>query len=162
LALLHALQDRYRPDPRVEGLDTLLNIAAAYPVERAAALTGIAPTRLMALIDTIRTASRATWHMSVGVNQGPFGTLCYIVLQALASLGGHLDSRGGVLFHPLGVWLAEIAQRCGFGATPECSRVGQFPSIFNSLPAGILADEILTPGPEQIRALLVVAGDPLM
>jgi anaerobic selenocysteine-containing dehydrogenase len=161
LTLLHALRERYRPDPRVEGLDALLNLAAAYPVERAAALTGIAPNRIMALTDTIRAARRATLHMSVGVNQGPFGTLCYIVLQALAYLSGHVDGQGGVLFHPLAVWLAEIAQRCGFGATPGCSRVGQFPSIFNTLPAGILADEILTPGPEQIRALLVVAGDPL-
>ena len=31
-----------------------------------------------------------------------------------------------------------------------------------SLPGGILADEILTPGPEQIRALIVVGGDPVM
>src|SRR2546428_1443252 len=161
LALVHALRDRYHPDPRVEGLDAMLDLAAAYPIARAAVLTGIAPARITDLINTIRTARRATFHMSVGVNQGPFGTLCYIVLQALAYLAGHVDCQGGVLFHPLAVWLAEIAQRCGFGATPGYSRVGQFPSIFNSLPAGILADEILTPGPEQIRALLVVAGDPL-
>ena len=31
LALLDALRDRYHPDPRVEGLDTLLNLAAVYP-----------------------------------------------------------------------------------------------------------------------------------
>ena len=73
LALLHALRDRYHPDPRVEGLDTLLDLAAAYPIERAAALTGIAPTRITDLTNTIRTARRATFHMSVGVNQGRSG-----------------------------------------------------------------------------------------
>ena len=91
--------------------------------------------------------------MSVGVNQGPFGTLCYIVLQALTYLSGHCDRQGGVLFHPLAVWVAEVAQRCGLGTTPDRSRVGQLLSVLNSLPGGILADEILTPGPEQIRAL---------
>ena len=99
--------------------------------------------------------------MSVGVNQGPFGTLCYVALQALTYLAGQCDRQGGVLFHPLAVWAAEAARRCGLGTTPVRSRVGQLPSVLNTLPGGILADEILTPGPEQIRALLVVAGNPL-
>jgi anaerobic selenocysteine-containing dehydrogenase len=161
LALLHALREQYHPDPRVEGLDTLLDLAAAYPIERAAALTGIAPAHITDLVNTIGTAHRATFHMSVGVNQGSFGTLCYIALQALTYLTGHCDRQGGALFHPLAVWAAEIARCCGLGTTPTRSRVGQFPSVLNSLPGGILAEEICTPGPEQIRALIVVAGDPL-
>ena len=161
LALLHALREQYHPDPRVEGLYTLLDLAAAYPIERAATLTGIAPARITELVNTIGTAHRATFHMSVGVNQGSFGTLCYIALQALTYLAGHCDRQGGVLFHPLAVWAAETARRCGLGTTSIHSRVGQFPSVLNSLPGGILADEICTPGPEQIRALIVVAGDPL-
>jgi anaerobic selenocysteine-containing dehydrogenase len=161
LALLDALRDHYHRDPRVEGLDTLLELAAAYPIARAAVLTGIAPARITDLIYTIRTAGCATFHMSVGVNQGAFGTLCYIALQALTYLAGQCDRQGGVLFHPLAVWAAEIARRYGLGTTPVRSRVGQLPSVLNTLPGGILADEILTPGPEQIRALIVVAGDPL-
>jgi anaerobic selenocysteine-containing dehydrogenase len=161
LALLQALRDRYHPDPRVEGLDILLDLAAAYPIERAATLTGITPTRITDLANTIRTARRATLHMSVGLNQGPFGTLCYIALQALTYLAGQCDREGGVLFHPLAVWAAEVARRYGLGTTPVRSRVGQLPSVLSTLPGGILADEILTPGAEQIRALLVVAGDPV-
>src|SRR5499426_546271 len=161
LALIDALRDRYHPDPRIEGLDTLLDLAAAYPIERAATLTGITPTCITDLANTIRTARRATFHMSVGVNQGSFGTLCYIALQALTYLAGQCDRQGGVLFHPLAVWVAAMARRCALGTTSVHSRVGQLPSVLSTLPGGILADEILTPGPEQIRALLVVAGDPL-
>jgi anaerobic selenocysteine-containing dehydrogenase len=161
LALIHALRDRCHPDPRVEGLDTLLDLAAAYPIARAATLTGIAPARITDLIHTIRTARRVTFHMSVGVNQGAFGTLCYIALQALTYLAGQCDRQGGVLFHPLAIWAAEVARHCGLGTTPVRSRVGQFSSVLSTLPGGILADEIFTPGSEQIRALLVVAGDPL-
>src|SRR5262249_51118890 len=146
---------------RIEGLDTLLDLAAAYPIERAAVLTGITSACITDLANIIRTARYATFHMSVEVNQGAFGTLCYIALQALIYLAGQCDRQGGVLFHPLAVWVAEVARRCGLGTTPVRSRVGQLPSVLNTLPGGILADEILTPGPEQIRALLVVAGDPL-
>jgi formate dehydrogenase len=161
LALLHALRQQYRPDPRVEGLHSLLDLAASYPVGRAAELTGIPAGRLHSLAETIRTARHVTLHMSVGVNQGPFGTLCYIALQALVYLAGHFDRQGGLLFHPLAVQVARFAQRWGVGTQPGSSRVGQFPSILDSLPAGILAEEILTPGAAQLRALLVIAGDPL-
>src|SRR5215471_9980924 len=63
LALIHALRDRYYPDPRVEGLDTLLDLAATYPIRRAADLTGIAAERIQALADLLRTARSATLHM---------------------------------------------------------------------------------------------------
>jgi len=162
LALLHTMRHLYRPDPRVEGLDTLLQLAAAYPPERAAALTGIPRARIDALATAIRTAPRATFHMSVGVNQGPFGTLCYLVLHALALLTGHCDRQGGWLFHPVAVWVAALLQRLGLEAGSVPSRVGHVPSVLGTLPGGLLAEEILTPGPEHIRALLVVAGNPLV
>jgi formate dehydrogenase len=162
LALLHALRDAYRPDPRVEGLERLLDLAAFYPLPRAAALTGIEPERLGELAEAIRHARRATFHMSVGVNQGGFGTLCYVALHALAYLSGHFDQRGGVLFHPLAVWLGELSRRYGVDTSSQHSRVGDFPSVLGTMPGGIMADEILTPGPEQIRALIVVGGNPVL
>jgi anaerobic selenocysteine-containing dehydrogenase len=162
LALLYSVRDLYRPDARVEGLPALLDVATAYPPERAAVLTGIPAEHIYALASALRTARRAALHMSVGVNQGPFGTLSYIALHALAYLTGHCDRQGGLLFHPLAVWMAEIACRLGAGMAPVTSRIGNFESILGTLPGGILADEILTPGGEQIRALLVVAGNPLL
>jgi formate dehydrogenase len=162
LALLHALRDRYRPAPEVEGMETLLGLAADYPTARAAMLTGITPARIDDLADALRNARAATLHMSVGVNQGAFGTLCYVVLHALAYLSGNFDRGGGVLIHPLAVALAEIGRRVGVGTFTRHSRVDDFSSILFSLPGGILADEILTSGSGQIRALIVVGGDPVM
>jgi anaerobic selenocysteine-containing dehydrogenase len=99
--------------------------------------------------------------MSVGVNQGAFGTLCYVALQALAYLAGSFDQRGGVLFHPLAVLFGEVAQRLGLADVGPYPPVGPMARIFASLPAGIMADAILTPDPERLRALIVVGGDPL-
>jgi formate dehydrogenase len=161
LALINELRDQYDPQPTVTGLEPLLELAADFSVQRTAALTGLASTQIERLAELIRATPRTTFHMSVGVNQGPFGTLCYVALQALAYLSGNFDRPGGMLFHPLAVLAAQFTRRLQIGTGSTRSRVGNFPSVLDTLPGGILADEILTPGPEQIRALIVVAGDPV-
>ena len=156
LALLHELRDLARPNARVSGLDELLQVAAEYPAERAVLLTGIPLERIHALASSIRQAERATFFLSVGVNQGPFGTLSAVALQALAYLSGNFDRQGGLLFQPWVVVLGWL-----FRLSPQRSRIGAYLSNAGGLPAGILPDEILTPGEGQIRALIVMSGNPL-
>jgi anaerobic selenocysteine-containing dehydrogenase len=155
-ALLHELRDLARPHACVSGLDELLEVAAEYPAERAALLTGIPLERIRALASSIRQAERATFFLSVGVNQGPFGTLGSVALQALAYLSGNFDREGGLLFQPWGVVLGWL-----FRLSPQRSRIGAYISNAGGLPAGILPDEILTSGDGQIRALIVMCGNPL-
>lgn len=161
LSLLDELRELYRPGPHEEGLASLLQLAADYPAARTSALTGIDPATVRRLANDIRTAHGATFHMSVGVNQGPFGSLCYVALQALAYLSGNFDRRGGLLFHPWAGLGADLMRRLGVAVQPGRSRVGNLPTVMETLPGGILADEILTPGPERIRALIVIGGDPV-
>lgn len=160
LALLGRCADRAPNDARVEGLDTLLALAREVTPARAAAATGLSERAIEELAQAIAT-SRTALHMSVGVNQGPFGTLAYVALQALAFVTGNYDARGGSLFSPLATAGARLARRAGFFVREDRSRIGGFPTVFDSLPGGILADEILTDGPERVRAMIVVAGDPL-
>lgn len=42
------------------------------------------------------------------------------------------------------------------------SRIGNFPPLLESYPAAIMADEIITPGKDSIKAMIVIAGDPLL
>jgi formate dehydrogenase len=156
LALLHELRDLAQPHRSVSGLEELLQLAAEYPPERAAILTGIPLERTRALAASIRQAKRATFFLSVGVNQGTFGTLSSVALQALAYLSGNFDRAGGLLFQPWGVVLGWL-----FHLKPQRSRIGGYLSNAGGLPAGILPDEILTPGDGQIRALIVMSGNPL-
>jgi hypothetical protein len=44
----------------------------------------------------------------------------------------------------------------------EESRIGGYTSVNDAFPGGILADEILTPGDRQVRALFVTGGNPLV
>src|SRR5262249_12605458 len=114
------------------------------------------------LADRIDRANGCSLHMSVGVNQGPFGTLAYVALHAIAFVTKNLDRRGGLLFHPLAVRGADFARRLGLFSEQRTSRVGGFTSVMDTLPGGILADEILTEGEDRVRALVVVSGDPLL
>lgn len=161
LALLGLFADRPYPREHVEGMDRLLALARSITPARAARVTGIGATEIRELAAAIDRARGVAFHMSVGVNQGPFGTLSYIALQALALLSGNYDRRGGSLFSPLAVKGARIARAAGFFGAGPASRIGGFPRVFDSLPGGILADEILTEGKERVRALIVIAGDPL-
>jgi anaerobic selenocysteine-containing dehydrogenase len=160
-ALLRELRHLGRPDDRVEGLEELLALADAVTPKRAAEATGLSRESIERLAQRIAASPSTTFHLSVGVNQGPFGTLCYVALHALAYLTGNLDRAGGLLFHPLSVKMADAFRVMGIGRARHRSRIGGFESVLDALPGGILADEILTPGDEKIRAMVVIAGDPL-
>ncbi len=41
-------------------------------------------------------------------------------------------------------------------------RLGNIPLVMDTVPAGVLADDILTPGAGQLKALLVTSGNPLL
>lgn len=161
LALLGLLSDRGADDDRVAGLETLLALAREVTPERAEAACGVPAARIRELAREIDRAKGVAFHQSVGVNQGPFGTLTYVALQALALVTGNYDARGGSLFSPIGVWGARLARAVGLFTSQARSRVGDFPTVFDSLPGGVLADEILTEGPDRVRALVVIAGDPI-
>jgi formate dehydrogenase len=160
--LLSALLARLAPDDTgIPGMDELVTHARRIPLELVTARTGIAPERLDDLVGRIDRAPRTAFHMSVGVNQGGFGTLCYVLLQALARVTGNFDRPGGLLVHPFAPPLAQGFSRAGLDEV-RTSRVGAFDSNMGTLPAAIMADEILEPGPERIRAMIVIAGDPLL
>jgi anaerobic selenocysteine-containing dehydrogenase len=155
LAILHGLQDQHQPDDP-PGMTELLTLAAQYPAQRAAALTGIPVERIHDLVHQFRTVKRATLFNGVGVNQGPFGMVSVITMQAIAYLSGNFDRQGGLLFQPWADMLQILV-----GLRPQTSRIGDFMSHAGGLPCGILPDEILTQGDGQIRALIVVGGNPL-
>ncbi|HBQ10123.1 MAG TPA: hypothetical protein DEF51_02665 [Myxococcales bacterium] len=161
LALLGLFADRGIEDARVAGLETLLELAREITPERAEAACGVSAQQIRALAADIDRANGVAFHQSVGVNQGPFGTLAYVALQALAYVTGNYDARGGSLFSPLGVHGARLARQVGLFTSQARSRIGDFPTVFDSLPGGVMADEILTEGPERVRALVVIAGDPI-
>lgn len=160
LGLLALCADGAPPDDRVDGWPALRAALATVRLDEVAARTGIARAEIERLAARLLAAPSAALHMSVGVNMGGFGTLAYVLLQALAWATGNYDRRGGLLVSPLARTIERGFRWSGVD-NEHHSRIGGFRSVLGMLPGGVLADEILEPGPERIRALLVIAGEPL-
>lgn len=133
----------------------------ALPLERVAQVTGLPREDLGALLTDLLHARSPIFHMSVGVNFGPFGSLCYVLLHALMLGLGNVDRPGGWLYHPIGLWVGKWGRLLGIGTQDRPSRIGGFRPVLDSLPGAILADEILTPGADRLRSLIVIAGNPI-
>ncbi|HET7502207.1 MAG TPA: molybdopterin-dependent oxidoreductase [Kofleriaceae bacterium] len=145
----------------VTGLAALRRAAAAWPPERAAAITGIAAAEIRELARALATTPRAVLYGRIGVCAQEFGGLAAWLCYALNALTGHLDQPGGLMFTtpaidpvPFATWFRGFAR--------WRSRVSGKPEFSGELPLGALAEEIETPGPGQLRALLIVAGNPVL
>ena len=145
-----------------KNIDGLRAFIAAYSPERVASVTGIAAETIREVARDWAAADGASATMSTGVNMGRHGTLAYWLVQMLSFVTGNLDRRGGniesVGFYPT----ASRSGRTDPARTFFDSRFGRLRHVRGSRPGNLLPDEILTPGPDQIRALFVVAGNPLL
>ena len=97
----------------------------------------------------------------------PYGVLMDYLVLALNTVCGRWIRAGepvpnrGVLFKQFsGVARAE-KPRPGFGLG-EPLRIRGLRESASGLPTSALADEILTPGEGQVRALFVIGGNPLL
>ena len=166
LAFAQQLLERRTLDPasakHVRGLRELSELVGSWTPERVAQVTGMDAGRLRELVATYCAADGAVLYAGTGVNQGPHGTLCLWLLQAITVISGNLDRQGGMLFTRAIMRAARYGGPSGDKIRHSYSRIGQHRSVLDSLPAGVLPDEILTPGPGQLRALFVTAGNPVL
>jgi anaerobic selenocysteine-containing dehydrogenase len=141
-------------------VDGLREFVARYPAERVATVTGIPAGRIRRLAREFGEAPTAAVYMSTGVNMGRQGTLAYWLLFMLSLVTGNLDRRGGNLYS-LGFYPAPKAGRTDPERTFFASPWGRIRRIRGALPGNLLADMIEHDG-QPLRALIVVAGNPLL
>src|SRR3954468_8231398 len=136
---------------------------ASFSPEATAARTGVAATDCRALARDLAAAPSAAVYGRTGSCLGRFGTLVAFLLDALAAVTGNLDRPGGNVFARPAVDIERVARPFGLASYGRRhSRVGGFPDVLGQMPAGVMADEIETPGRGQLRALIVSAGNPLV
>ncbi|MCX5743772.1 MAG: molybdopterin oxidoreductase family protein [Proteobacteria bacterium] len=153
------------------GIVELRAAAAAWSPERAAPLTGIAAADIRALATALATTPRAVLYGRIGLCTQAHGGLAAWLVYAVNAVTGHLDTTGGLMFttpaidpiEPLGP-LGSLAALLGFdgGFARWSSRVSGKPEFGGELPVTALAEELETPGPGQIRALITSAGNPAL
>ena len=146
------------------GVADLRRVAAAWPAERAAPITGIAAADIRDLARALATTPRAVLYGRIGVCTQEFGGIAAWLCYAINALTGHLDQPGGLMFTTPAVDPLPLAARFGVdgGFARWLSRVSAKPEFGGELPMSVLAEEIETPGTGQIRALITCAGNPVL
>ncbi len=154
--------DRERVARFTTGYDELVELARPFTAERTAEATRVSPEKLREMVELHRRASGAALYSATGVSQGTNGSLAFWIQEAINAISGNLDRSGGTLVGKGLPLFPRLARKAGFAVRKDRSRVGDFASVVDSFPSGTLADEILTPGRGQVRALVVVGGNPLL
>src|SRR6266853_1880247 len=153
---------------RLEGLvkndDALGALVREFPPERVARRTGVAPAITRQLADDFVRATRAACYGRVGLCTQRCGTLASWLVQALNLVTGRLDEVGGMMLTTPAVDAVAILSRLGLRGTYDRwrSRAHRLPEFGGDLPVAALADEIETEGPGRVRALITVAGNPVL
>lgn len=164
LAMLHVLfaEDLVTAPSYADGTEAVRLAVAAYPPERAEQHSGVAADTIRRLTRELAGAEAGVAYGRVGVSTHPFGSLCVWAINCLNILTGNLDRVGGAMFTTpaIDVVGTGLIGRGHFDVWR--SRVRGLPESAGELPVAALREEIETPGPGQIRAMLTIAGNPVL
>jgi anaerobic selenocysteine-containing dehydrogenase len=143
------------------GLDELAAAATNFSPEQVATAVGIPADTIRQLARDFAAASRAVAYGRIGVCTQPFGALTCWLIAALNFLTGNLDREGGSMFTTPVVDLVALARLSRDAGHHDRfrSRVRGVAEFGGELPLAVLAEEIDTPGPGRVRALITYAGN---
>jgi anaerobic selenocysteine-containing dehydrogenase len=152
--------------PYVDRLEDLVAAVAPFTPEAVESVTGVPAATIRRLAGELRAAPAGCVYGRIGTTTAPFGTVASWLVDALNTVTGNLDRPGGAMFPraAAGHFNTRGTPRFGRGALigRRTSRVRGLPESFGELPAVCLAEEIETPGDGQVRALIVLAGNPVL
>jgi anaerobic selenocysteine-containing dehydrogenase len=151
----------------VEGVERVREVSAAWPPERVAGVTGIAAERIRALAHELAGTPHAVVYGRIGLCNQEFGTLASWLVDVVNILTAHFDVPGGLMFPKAAAWSVSTLPMEGLdGGAANFgrwrSRVRDVPEVLGHVPVSCLHEEISTAGPGQIRALITVAGNPVL
>ena len=169
LAMLHVLfsEDKINLrhfEDQVDGLDLLKINIEKYTPEIAAPITGIPADRIRSIALEMAAADKAVVYSRMGASTQTFGGLCLWLTNVFNILNGNFDREGGAMF-PLPAFDPVLVNpKKGKPDQTDIprSRVRKLPRYYGEFPVATLADEIETEGNGQIKALINIAGNPVL
>lgn len=136
----------------------LRDFIALYPADVVEAVTGVAAGTIRELAAAWVATPRASVHASTGLNMGRQGTLAYWLVHMLSFVTGRLDVDGGNLksdgFYP--------NAKSGAGTPSQGYVDTEFGRLRRGSMPGTLLSHAVLDSDEPIRAMIVVAGNPLL
>ena len=148
----------------IKNLNELKAAVQNFSAERVAPIIGIAATDIRNIVGEILAAEHAVCHSRMGASTQLFGGLCQWLTNALNIITGNFDCEGGMMFTQPAADYIKASPKKGkprsYGRYK--SRVSGKPYYNDEFPVSVLAEEMETEGQDQIKALLVVAGNPVL
>jgi anaerobic selenocysteine-containing dehydrogenase len=153
--------------PYIDGLDRMREAAADWSPDRVAGVTGIDADRIRELARELAGTERAVVYGRIGLCNQEFGSLASWLVDVINILTGHFDVAGGSMFPRATAWSVTVQPIPGLeDGAPEFgrfhTRVRGAKEVLGQVPVSCLAEEIATPGEGQIKALITVAGNPVL
>ena len=150
--------------PFTKGADIIARLVADFPPEKVAPIIGIDAQQIRELAREFAAAESAVCYGRIGVSTQEFGGVCQWLINVLNIVTGNLDRPGGAMFtlpafDPVTA-PQSLAPRGSYARWH--SRVRKLPEFSGELPVVALAEEILTEGAGQIKALVTAAGNPVL
>lgn len=133
----------------------------SFTPDEASKHTGIAAEKIKQLTRDFMSAKSAVCYGRLGVSTVAYGSLSQWAINTLNILSGNMDVPGGAMFPtPAFDSVGKKTARQKFGRWH--SRVRKLPEFGGELPSATLAEEILTPGEGQIKAMITNCGNPVL
>lgn len=166
LAIVHTLffedlADLGRLAEFTDGVEKLRSVSSDFPPEKAEVLTGIPAEEIVRLTREYANAESAVCYGRIGLSTQAFGGLCQWLINAINILIGNFDRAGGAMFTAPAFDLMQVAKGGNIHGRWH-SRVRKVPEFMGELPVSVLAEEILTEGEGQIKALVTSCGNPVL
>jgi anaerobic selenocysteine-containing dehydrogenase len=157
-------------EPRIashmNGLDEFRTAVQPFTPERVTAATGVPADTIVRIAREMCAAPTCAVYGRIGVNTVEFGSTNAWLVNALSIITGNFDKRGGDMFTTPAAGGASTRGTAGKGKGFQTgrghSRVSNKPEVLGEYPVAVFAEEILTPGENQIRAAITVAGNPVL
>lgn len=164
--LAEGLADLGRAKGHVSGLEEVERLARDFTPDAVAPVCGIDAATIARVARDLATTERAAVYGRIGTCTQEFGTLASWLVDVVNTLAGNLDREGGAMFTLPAVGGPNSGGTGGKGRGVRFgrrhSRVRNLPERFGELPVVALAEEIETQGDGQVRALVTVAGNPVV
>lgn len=171
MAMLHVIVDEGLVDlgateGHVRGLDGLESLCKGFSPEAVEATCRVPAEQITELARELARTERACVYGRIGTCTQEFGTLASWLVDVLNIVTGKLDRPGGAMFAKPIAWsmlsLRPPEFEDGFELGRFQSRVRGAPEVLGQFPVSCLSEEIATPGEGRLRALITVAGNPVL
>ena len=169
LALIHVIFEENLAtlgtlSAHVNGLEQVKEVAKNYPPDKIAKILGLTIEEIQKLARDFATSKTAVCYGRMGLSTQEFGGLCQWLVNVLNCITGNLDAVGGALFTKPVIDVVGMSKMTGKTGSynKRKSRVHGLPEFTGEFPVATLADEILIPGDDQIKAMITIAGNPVL